>query len=62
MYPLVLERWALANSFRILNTGSPFNVVAGQGSRNMEELVAHYEKVNAETTEKVANAVAKREA
>jgi hypothetical protein len=29
-------------------------VVAGQGARNMDELVAHYEKLNAETEAKKA--------
>jgi hypothetical protein len=37
---------------RIFNTGSPYNVSAGQGARNMDELVAHYEKQNAEREEK----------
>ncbi|KAI1001130.1 hypothetical protein K3495_g7070 [Podosphaera aphanis] len=32
----------------IFNTGSPFNVVAGHGPRNMDELVAHYTKINAD--------------
>lgn len=36
----------------IFNTGSPFNVVAGQGPRNMDELVAHYTKQNADEEER----------
>ncbi|RKF65222.1 NADH-ubiquinone oxidoreductase 17.8 kDa subunit, mitochondrial [Golovinomyces cichoracearum] len=36
----------------IFNTGSPFNVVAGQGPRNMDQLVAHYSKVNADEEER----------
>lgn len=31
---------------RIFNTGSPYNVVAGQGPRGMDALVAHYENEN----------------
>jgi hypothetical protein len=47
--------------FRIFNTGSPFNAVAGQGPRNTDELVAHYEKANAEVAEKRAKALAEKE-
>lgn len=36
----------------IFNTGSPYNVSAGQGSRNMDTLVAHYEKLNADEAER----------
>ncbi|RKF55796.1 NADH-ubiquinone oxidoreductase 17.8 kDa subunit, mitochondrial [Erysiphe neolycopersici] len=36
----------------IFNTGSPFNVVAGQGPRNMDVLVAHYTKKNADEEER----------
>ncbi|TQS35203.1 hypothetical protein Golomagni_04385 [Golovinomyces magnicellulatus] len=36
----------------IFNTGSPFNVVAGQGPRNMDLLVAHYAKINADEEER----------
>ena len=32
---------------RIFNTGSPYNVQAGQ-SANLDALIAHYEKQNAE--------------
>ncbi|KAM3074845.1 hypothetical protein ACMFMG_008258 [Clarireedia jacksonii] len=34
------------------NSGSPFNVPAGHGARNMEDLVAHYTKLNQESDEK----------
>ena len=37
--------------FRVFNTGSPFNVVAGSQA-NLDELIAHYEKKNAEADEK----------
>ncbi len=33
---------------RIFNTGSPYNVPAGQGSANLDKLIAHYERKNAE--------------
>lgn len=33
---------------RVFNTGSPWNVPAGHGARNMDQLVAHYEKKNAD--------------
>ncbi len=45
---------------RIFNTGSPYNVVAGASPRNMDELIAHYEKVNAEKNEKTAKRMAER--
>jgi hypothetical protein len=35
-------------------------VSAGQGARGMDELVAHYEKKNAETEEKRAKALEKK--
>lgn len=37
----------LTNS-RIFNTGSPYNVPAGQGGANLDALIAHYEKINAD--------------
>ena len=37
---------------RLFNSGSPYNVSAGQGARNMDQLLAHYEKENAENEEK----------
>jgi hypothetical protein len=37
---------------RTFNTGSPFNVPAGHGPRDMETLVAHYTKLNEEADEK----------
>lgn len=43
--------------FRIFNTGSPYNVSAGQGPRNMESVVAHYEKLNADAEEKKVKAL-----
>ncbi|CZT45632.1 related to NADH dehydrogenase 17.8K chain [Rhynchosporium secalis] len=46
----------------IFNTGSPHNVVAGQGARNMDQLVAHYEKKNADMEEKKVKALAARAA
>jgi len=44
---------------RIFNTGSPYNVVAGQGTRGMDALVAHYEKENRNEDERreIATAV-----
>ncbi|KAF4632638.1 hypothetical protein G7Y89_g5482 [Cudoniella acicularis] len=38
----------------IFNTGSPFNVIAGQGARGLDEMVAHYEKLNADEVERKA--------
>jgi len=35
----------------IFNTGAPWNVPAGHGPRNIDQLVAHYEKKNAEAEE-----------
>ncbi len=46
---------------RIFNTGSPYNVSAGQGPRNMDQLVAHYDKLNAEEEVKKAEALSKKE-
>ncbi|KAE8444675.1 hypothetical protein EG329_014332 [Mollisiaceae sp. DMI_Dod_QoI] len=43
----------------IFNTGSPFNVSAGQGPRNIDQLVAHYEKKNADEEERKAKALEK---
>ncbi|KAH8820333.1 NADH-ubiquinone oxidoreductase 17.8 kDa subunit [Xylogone sp. PMI_703] len=36
----------------VFNTGSPHNVVAGQGPRSMDSLIAHYRKRNAEEDER----------
>jgi hypothetical protein len=48
-----------ANSWvRIFNTGSPFNVVAGQGARGVDEMVAHYQKLNTEEDERKVKALA----
>lgn len=46
---------------RIFNTGSPFNVVAGQGARGVDEMVAHYQKLNTEEGERKAKALAAKE-
>ncbi|CAL3966336.1 unnamed protein product [Diplocarpon coronariae] len=45
----------------IFNTGSPFNISAGQGPRNMDALVAHYEKKNADAEEAKIKELAARE-
>ncbi|KAK0119974.1 hypothetical protein ONS95_011398 [Cadophora gregata] len=45
----------------VFNTGSPFNVSAGQGPRNMDQLVAHYEKQNADAEEKKSKALESKE-
>lgn len=50
-----------SNNCRIFNTGSPFNVVAGQGPRNMDQLVAHYDKLNADEEAKKVAALSKKE-
>jgi hypothetical protein len=42
---------------RIFNTGSPYNVSAGQGARDMDAVVAHYEKLNADAEEKKLKAL-----
>ncbi|MCJ1363447.1 hypothetical protein MMC16_002554 [Acarospora aff. strigata] len=36
----------------IFNTGSPWNIPAGQGGANLDKLIAHYEKKNYEAEEK----------
>lgn len=36
---------------RIFNTGSPWNIPAGQGGANLDKLIAHYEKKNWEAEE-----------
>ena len=46
---------------RIFNTGSPFNVVAGQGGRGLDEMVAHYQKLNADEDERKTKALAAKE-
>jgi hypothetical protein len=48
------------DGIRIFNTGSPYNVSAGQGPRNMDKLVAHYEKLNAEAEEKKQKALVEK--
>ena len=52
---------AVLTRCRIFNTGSPFNVSAGQGPRNMDQLVSHYEKKNADAEEKKAKALETKE-
>ncbi|TVY80427.1 NADH-ubiquinone oxidoreductase 17.8 kDa subunit [Lachnellula suecica] len=42
----------------IFNTGSPYNIVAGQGSRGVDEMVAHYHKLNVEEDERKEKALA----
>ena len=37
---------------RIFNTGSPWNIPAGQGGANLDKLIAHYERKNFEEEEK----------
>jgi len=48
------------NIRRIFNTGSPWNNVAGQGPRNIDQLVAHYEKLNADEEEKKVKPLEKK--
>jgi hypothetical protein len=50
------------SSFRVFNTGSPYNVSAGQGGINLEKVVAHYHKINSDAEEKKAAALAAKEA
>ena len=50
------------NYCRVFNTGSPYNVVAGSGARNMDALVAHYEKLNVEESERKVKESARKEA
>ncbi|EPQ67561.1 Bgt-3372 [Blumeria graminis f. sp. tritici] len=45
---------------RIFNTGSPFNVVAGQGPQDMDVLVAHYTSLNAEEEKRKRKVMASR--
>ncbi|TVY35811.1 NADH-ubiquinone oxidoreductase 17.8 kDa subunit, mitochondrial [Lachnellula subtilissima] len=45
----------------IFNTGSPYNVVAGQGARGIDEMVAHYQKLNADADERITKALAAKE-
>lgn len=55
--------WIDANvPSRVFNTGSPFNVVAGQGAANLDTLVAHYEKANVDADEKKTKALQARAA
>jgi hypothetical protein len=47
-------RNVIDNVYRVFNTGSPHNAVAGQGPINLENVIAHYEKQNAEEDERRA--------
>ena len=47
--------------YRIFNTGSPYNVSAGQSARNLNELVTYYEKKNAETEARKIQSVEEKE-
>ncbi|KAH6670522.1 NADH-ubiquinone oxidoreductase 17.8 kDa subunit [Halenospora varia] len=44
----------------IFNTGSPYNVVAGQGTRGLDEMVAHYQKLNADEVERKSKIAAEK--
>jgi hypothetical protein len=50
----------LAN-YRLLNSGSPWNVPAGQGRANLDHLIAHYEKQNAEEEARKLENLAKKD-
>jgi hypothetical protein len=50
----------LLTKHRVFNTGSPWNVPAGHGARNMDQLVAHYEKKNADEEERKAKLLAEK--
>lgn len=52
----------MANVCRLFDSGSPYNITAGQGPRNMDQLVAHYEKENAENEEKKVQKTSERAA
>ncbi|KZF23798.1 hypothetical protein L228DRAFT_246645 [Xylona heveae TC161] len=41
----------------VFNTGSPYNVPAGNGGGNIDELIAHYEKKNYEDNERKLRAL-----
>jgi hypothetical protein len=43
---------------RIFNTGSPYNVPAGQGGANLDKLVAHYKKEDTDAEERRAKKAA----
>lgn len=60
-YVLTTSGLVYSNNCRIFNTGSPFNVVAGQGPRNMDQLVAHYDKLNADEEAKKMATLSKKE-
>lgn len=41
--------------------GSPRNIPAGHGSANLDQLVAHYQKINSDAEKKKLAALATRE-
>ncbi|TAQ83350.1 hypothetical protein B7494_g8326 [Chlorociboria aeruginascens] len=43
------------------NTGSPWNVIAGHGARNMDHLVEHYQKINRDEEERKLKALSEKE-
>ncbi|KAI9846485.1 MAG: hypothetical protein M1837_003905 [Sclerophora amabilis] len=45
----------------IFNTGSPYNVIAGQGGANLDNLIAHYENRNRDVEEAKVKALEQRE-
>ncbi|CAG8959980.1 hypothetical protein HYFRA_00012697 [Hymenoscyphus fraxineus] len=45
----------------VFNRGSPWNVVAGQGPRNMDAVVAHYTKINADEASRREKAMAEKQ-
>lgn len=47
---------------RVFNTGSPYNVAAGQGPRNMDVLVQHYQKKNREAEQRQIEDAERRDA
>lgn len=58
-----LEEWeAVLMGSRIFNTGSPYNVVAGHGARNMDKVVEHYKQKYAEEDARRTKETARREA
>lgn len=44
--------WCVLRKCRLFNTGSPWNIPAGQGGANLDKLIAHYERKNYEEEEK----------
>jgi len=46
----------------IFNTGSPYNVAAGQSGGNLEQVIAHYQKMSADAEERKLKKLQDREA